>query len=111
MVVESFTLPPLMKEEVEAIPKTGLYASTSEFIRDAIRAYFAVRRDIRVAVAIELYNENKISSGRAAEIADVSYDDMKKILMERKVWKENSIEKTKEATQTIMKRMKLGRRK
>ncbi|MEK6982467.1 MAG: UPF0175 family protein [Candidatus Micrarchaeota archaeon] len=106
MAVESFTLPPLMKEEIEAIPKTGLYSSTSEFLRDAIRAYLAVRRDVRTAIALELYKENKISTGRAAEITDVSYDEMKKILVERKLWKHETTEEVKKRANLALKAIK-----
>ncbi len=111
MPVESFTLPPLMKEELEAIPKTGLYSSVSEFMRDAIRAYFAVRRDVRTAVAIELYKEGKVSSGRAAEITDVSYEEMRKILMDRGIWKELSSGEVKESSENVLKQIKKGKRK
>ena len=110
MVVESFTLPPLMKEEIEAIPKTGLYSSVSEFLRDAIRAYFSVRRDVRTAVAIELYKEGKISSGRAAEIADVSYDEMRRTLMERGLWQELPSEEVKKGAFGLLK-LRKGKKK
>ena len=111
MPVESFTLPSLMKEEIETVPKTGLYSSVSEFLRDAIRAYFASRRDVRTAVAIELYKEEKISSGRAAEIADVSYDEMRKILMDRGIWKELSPKEVKDSAEKVLKHIKKGKKK
>ena len=34
---------------------------------------------------MELYKKEKISLGRAVEIADVSYEEMKKILAERDI--------------------------
>ena len=111
MAVESFTLPPLMKEEIEAIPKTGLYSSVSEFLRDAIRAYLAVRRDVRTAIAVELYDDGKISAGRAAEIADLSYDEMRKTLMERGVWKNESTDEIRKRTETALQATKKGGKK
>ena len=110
MAVESFTLPPLMKEEIEAIPKTGLYSSVSEFLRDAIRAYFSTRRDVRTAVAIQLYTEGKISAGRAAEITDVSNDEMRKILMERKLWKEQSSDEISKDVGMVLRKLKRGKK-
>lgn len=110
MAVESFTLPPLMKEEIEAIPKTGLYSSVSEFLRDAIRAYFSTRRDIRTAVAIQLYTEGKISAGRAAEITDVSNDEMRKILMERKLWKEQSPNEINQDIRRVLGKLKRSKK-
>lgn len=81
--VESFTLPPLLKEEVSVISKTGFYSSNSEFIRDAIRTLLASRKDLRTAIAVELYKTGKISLGRASEIVRVDYEEMKKILVDR----------------------------
>lgn len=83
--VESFTLPPLMKEELSVISRTGYYSSNSEFIRDAIRNFLALRKDIRTAIAVELYKSDKISLGRAAEIADVSFEEIKRVLTERNI--------------------------
>ena len=72
--------PEQLKEELEVIPKTGYYISTSEFLKDAIKTIFAARKDLRVSVAIELYKKG-YSLGRVAEIADVDYEEMKRILV------------------------------
>lgn len=79
----SFTAPPTLRMELGAIPGTGYYDSTSEFLRDAMRTMLATRRDLRIAIASVLYKEGKISLGKAVEIADVHYEDMKKILIEK----------------------------
>ena len=79
----SFTVPELLRLELGAIPETGYYDSTSEFLRDAMRTILAARKDLRIAIASVLYKEDKISLGRAVEIADVSYEEMKKILTEK----------------------------
>src|SRR3989339_1328968 len=79
----SFTVPEMLRMELGAIPKTGYYDSTSEFLRDAMRTILAARKDLRLALASVLYKEGKISLGKAVEVADVSYEEMKKILVER----------------------------
>ena len=71
--------PEQLKAELEVIPKTGYYTSTSEFLKDAIKTILAARKDLRVSIAIELYKKG-YSLGRAAEIADIDYEEMKRIL-------------------------------
>ena len=79
----SFTAPELLKMELGAIPETGYYDSTSEFLRDAMRTILAARKDLRIAIASVLYKEGKISLGKAVEVADVNCEEMKKILVEK----------------------------
>lgn len=81
----SFTAPELLKMEIEASSEIGYYDNKSEFLRDATRTLLASRKDLRLAIACELYKKEKISLGRAVEIADVSYEEMKKILAERDI--------------------------
>jgi predicted HTH domain antitoxin len=85
MTVESFTIPGLLKKELEYVPKTGYYSSTSEFLRDAIRNLFEKRRDVKMAVAIELYRDGEVSLGKAAEMVGLGYDEMKTLLADRGV--------------------------
>lgn len=79
----SFSAPDLLRMEIEASSDTGYYDNKSEFLRDATRTLLASRKDLRLAIACELYKKEKISLGRAVEIADVNYEEMKKILAER----------------------------
>ena len=79
----SFTVPEVLRMELGAVSKTGYYDSTSEFLRDAMRTLLASRKDLRIAIASVLYKEGTISLGKAVEIADVHYEDMKKILAEK----------------------------
>jgi predicted HTH domain antitoxin len=70
----------LIEKEMRIIPNTGLYKSSDEFLRDAINTLLAARKDLRVAIARELYKHNEISFGRACEIASVDIEEMKEIL-------------------------------
>lgn len=79
----SFTVPETLRMELGAIPDTGYYDSTSEFLRDAMRTILAARRDLRIAIASVLYRKGKISFGKAVEVADVNYEEMKKIFTDK----------------------------
>ena len=57
----SITVPELLRLELGVIPKTGYYDSTSEFMRDAMRTLLRARKDLRIAIAMVLYKEVKIS--------------------------------------------------
>jgi len=81
--VLSVTMPPLLKREVEAASKTGYYDNGSEFVRDAIRTLLSSRKDVRLAIAMELYGEGIISIGKFTEIAELSYDEAKRLLRSR----------------------------
>ena len=79
----SFTVPEMLRMELGAIPDTGYYDSTSEFLRDAMRNILSERKDLRIAIASVLYKDGKISLGKAVEVADVSHEEMKKILVDK----------------------------
>ena len=81
----SFTAPDLLRMEIEASSEIGYYDNKSEFLRDATRTLLSARKDLRIAIACVLYKKGKISLGRAVEIADVNYEEMKKILRERDI--------------------------
>lgn len=98
----SFTAPELLKMEIEASSEIGYYDNKSEFLRDATRTLLAARKDLRIAIACELYKKEKISLGRAVEIADVNYEEMKKILAKRYI----KIKGFSETVEEIKKRAK-----
>nr|QNO46922.1 hypothetical protein GBMLOPDG_00018 [Methanosarcinales archaeon ANME-2c ERB4] len=72
--------PEQLNAELEVIPKTRHYTSTSEFLKDVLKTILAARNDLKVSVAIELYKKDH-SLGRVAEIADLDYEVMKEILV------------------------------
>ena len=79
----SFTVPEMLRLELSVIAKTGYYDSTSEFLRDAMRTFLNNRKDLRIAIAAALYQDGKISLGKATEISEVSYEEMKELLVKR----------------------------
>lgn len=72
--------PEQLNAELEVIPKTGHYTSTSKFLKDAMKTILAARKDLMVSIAIELYKKG-YSLGRVSEIADLDYEAMKELLV------------------------------
>jgi len=58
--------------ELEYLVKTGRYQSESQVLQDALRQLMLIRPHYRVDIAVNLYIDEKISLGKAAEIAGVS---------------------------------------
>ena len=70
----------IVSKEIHAIPSTGYYSNENEFIKDAVNTLLSARKDLRVAVACELYKTEEISFGKACEIASVNAEEMKEAL-------------------------------
>ncbi|NAT10845.1 hypothetical protein C4E22_04755 [ANME-1 cluster archaeon AG-394-G06] len=79
----SFVVSPGLEMELKAIPDTEYYRDISEFFEDAVKTLMDARRDLRVAIACALYKNDKISLGRAMEIAGVDIERIKEILVEQ----------------------------
>ncbi|MBU4374078.1 MAG: UPF0175 family protein [Euryarchaeota archaeon] len=62
------------------IPSTGLYKNGEDFLKDAVNTLLAARKDVRVAIACELYKRGEISFGKACEIASVDIEEMKEMI-------------------------------
>lgn len=76
--------PSLAELGLEEAEKLG-FQSRQEFIDEAVNTYLASRRDKRLALAIALYEDEKVSLGRAVEIAGVGIETFKRELGERDV--------------------------
>ncbi len=98
----SITLPKKINEEIDAIIHAGYYDNRSELIRDALRLFFTQKKEIRLAAAIELYREYKITISRAAEIAGIPFDNMKSILEDEELLKRGRL-KSKKSTKKLEK--------
>ncbi len=81
----SFTVPNELKLKLDAVTHTGYYDSLSEFLRDAIRNLLNQNKNIRIAIAFELYKTKKISLPKAAEIINESLEETEKLLKERDI--------------------------
>ena len=85
MVVEAFSVSELMKDEINALVKSGIYSSKSDVAKDAFRCLLEHKPELRINAAIEMYREEKVSLGRAAEIAGIAFLEFKDVLKERGV--------------------------
>lgn len=83
--VLSITVPKDLRLKLDAIVKTGHYDSTSEFIRDCVREHFRNNKDIRIAVAYELFKLKKISLAKSAEIIKEPLSEVRLLFKEREI--------------------------
>ena len=63
--------------------RARIYASEAEVIHDALRHLLRARPDVKIRLAVHRYQSEDISLGRAAELAGVSWDQMREILLEK----------------------------
>jgi len=56
-----------------------------DLLRDAINMFLAANKELREKIAVELYKEDKISLGKASEIAGLSYEEMKELLIKNNI--------------------------
>ena len=82
----------LIDKEIRIIPSTGLYKTSDDFLKDAVNTLLAARKDVRVAIACELYKREEISFGKACEIASVDMEEMKEILHTKGIDRKSGLE-------------------
>lgn len=69
--------------EIEAIVNAGIFKDRSDVLREAINTFFAVKPKMRLEAAIQLFKDNIVTLGRAAEIAGIDRWQLKDILADR----------------------------
>lgn len=99
----------LIEQEIRIIPNTGLYKSGDEFLKDAVNTLLAARKDVRVAIACELYKRGEISLGKACEIASVDIEEMKEILHKKRIVRKSGV-KIKDTVDMAKEAVKFARR-
>ncbi|MEA1944792.1 MAG: UPF0175 family protein [Euryarchaeota archaeon] len=97
----SFIASPRLEMELKAIPDTEYYRDISEFLEDAIKTLMDARRDLRAAIACTLYEKDKISLGRAMEIAGVDIERMKEMLVEQGIKLRRGVETVAEMEEEL----------
>jgi len=73
----------LLDDQVKGLIGAGYYPNKSELTIDAPRYLFSRRQDLRVASAVELYREGKVTLSRAAEIAGMVSEEFKGVFAEK----------------------------
>lgn len=70
-------------EVLDATSKLGY--NKNEILHNALKMYLDANKELKEELAVELYKEGKVSLGKASEVADVSYEEMKELLAKNKV--------------------------
>lgn len=69
--------------ELEALVRAGIFASQEQGVQEAVRVLLTVRPHLRIEMAIQLYREEQVTLGRAAEIAGLSRWEFRDLLVDR----------------------------
>ncbi len=69
--------------EIEATIRAGIFKNKSEAIETALSTFFSVKPKMKIEAAIQLYKEEKVTIGRAAEIAGMDRWEFKDIIEDR----------------------------
>jgi predicted HTH domain antitoxin len=95
------TIPDRSGLEIEYLLKIGAYRTEGEVLKDALRQLLLSRPGYRIDIAVRLYTDGKISLGKAAELAGISFDEMKEVLLQRGIEPKLGIETIQEALDDI----------
>lgn len=71
--------------EARELVEAHLYESEEAVIQDALRHLLRARPEIRIELAVHRYRDGGISLARAAELAGVSWAQMREILLQKGV--------------------------
>jgi predicted HTH domain antitoxin len=82
-IIKEGTMLDYETEVLDATSKLGY--NKGEILHSALKMYFDANKELKEKLAVELYKEGKVSLGKASEVADVSYEEMKELLDKNKV--------------------------
>lgn len=72
-------------EELKILIESGSHRSKADLLRTAFRFYKEAHPEIKLEIAIRLYQADKVSLARAAELAGTDLESFKAILTSRKL--------------------------
>ena len=84
----TFSLSKRDRDEIESLVKTGHFTSKSDVVKTAIRMLKERHPEYRTDIAVNMFKEDKVSLGKAAEIAGMSRESFKEVLKERGIKRE-----------------------
>lgn len=84
----TFSLSKRDREEIESLVETGHFTSKSDVVKTAIRMLKEKHPEYKTDIAVQMFKEDKVSLGRAAEIAGMSRESFKEVLDERGITRE-----------------------
>lgn len=86
---------------VKSLVDANIYNSEEAAINDALRHLLRSRPDLKIQIAVHRYQKEEISLEKAANLAGVSWAQMKEILMEKGVPVRLGAETIQEAREEI----------
>lgn len=69
--------------ELEALLRAGIFHSKGEALDEALRLLFAIRPQLKLEAAIQLFKDGGVTLGRAAEIAGLTRWEIETVLADR----------------------------
>jgi predicted HTH domain antitoxin len=69
--------------ELAALIKAGVFRSEREAMAEALRHMFATKPQLRLEAAIQLFKDEEVTLGRAAELAGMTRWEFEAILADR----------------------------
>lgn len=85
----------------QALVDAGLYPDEQTVIREAMRALWLEYPQVRIEWAVHQYQTQDISLAKAAALANVSFDRMKELLLQRGIQPRLGPETIHEARQEL----------
>ncbi|MBI1760085.1 MAG: UPF0175 family protein [Acidobacteria bacterium] len=71
--------------EIAALVQLGLYRNREAVISDAVRNLLLNNRPLRLELALDLFQKDEVSLGRAAEMAGLDRWQFEEVLRERRI--------------------------
>lgn len=87
---------------IQDFVRAKLYESEEAVIQDSLRYLLQARPELRLELAIYRYQSEDISLGKAANLAGVSFEQMKEILRSRGIPLRLGAETPEEALQEVI---------
>ena len=88
----SYSLPPILLLQIEALVDSGHYSSRSDVVKEALRFLMEKKNHLRYASAVEIYKEGKATLTKGAEIAGVSPDTFRNVLNDQGILTPDTVE-------------------
>jgi Arc/MetJ-type ribon-helix-helix transcriptional regulator len=88
----SYSLPPILLLQIEALVDSGHYSSKSDVVKEALRFLMEKKNHLRYASAVEIYKKGKATLTKGAEIAGVSPDTFRNVLNDQGILTPDTVE-------------------
>ena len=95
------------QQNLKSLVDLGIYESEDDFIHSALKNLLQSDKELRLKLAIHRYQTEEISIGKAAEIAGVCWEDMKRILIKNGIRPRLGPETIEEAREEVLSTRKI----